>query len=192
MKHFVYLGIALCSLAAGCSDEDPILYSDVVDLKFTIASGDVDGDGNIGEDKNVNTESGNPYGAFIAAAQEEVGGDPARIVLDDVALTLEANSTNVALLGEVFAGNTSITFETNSGTKYVVATRAFVAADPATIAFEAVETELSANANTAEKYTEIVGGQFKVGVEGVAAAGFAAANASANLTISLSFTAFQE
>ena len=50
----------------------------------------------------------------------------------------------------------------------------------------------SANANTAEKYTELVGGQFKVGVEGVAASGFKDAGASANLTISLTFTAFQE
>lgn len=192
MKQLVYLGVALCSLAGGCSDEDPILYSDVVDLKITIASGDVDGDGNIGEDKNVNTESGNPYGAFVAAAREEVGGDPARIVLEDVALTVEAGSTNIATLGELFAGNASVTFETNSGTKYVVATRTFAAADAATIMFEEVDTEFSANANSAEKYTELVGGQFKVGVEGVAASGFKDAGASANLTISLSFTAFQE
>jgi len=31
------------------------------------------------DDKGINTESGNPYGAFVANAQREIGGDPASI-----------------------------------------------------------------------------------------------------------------
>lgn len=175
-------------LAAGCSD-DPVSVSDVVDLKLTLSSGDVDS-GTLYDEKNVNTESGNPYGVFVSTARDEIGGDPSHISVTGAAVTVDATSNNVTTLGAVFAGATKFEFIMNgSDTHYVVATKDVVTADTAGPVTFAVDFDSDTIPDA--DYTELAAGSFKVALSGPPAAGFEAANADADITISLTFEAFE-
>jgi hypothetical protein len=171
----------------GCGDDDPVSVSDVVDLKLTLSSGDVD-NGTLYDEKNVNTESGNPYGVFVAMAREEIGGDPSHIAVTGAAVTVEATSNNVTTLGEVFTGPATFEFVMAS-TRHVVATKDVVAADgagPVTFAVD-FDSDTIPDAD----YAELAAGSFKVALSGPPAADFEAANADADITISLTFEAFE-
>jgi hypothetical protein len=180
--------VPLFAFAIGCSD-DPVSVSDVVDLKLTLSSGDV-ANNILRDEKNVNTESGNPYGAFVAKAREEIGGDPSHIAVTGTAVTIGATSRNVTMLGQVFAGATKLEFVMNgSSTPHAVATKSVGAADgagpiPFLVAFDSDDIP-------AADYTDLASGSFKVVLSGPPASGFAAANADADITISLTFEAFE-
>lgn len=178
----------LLVLAVGCSD-DPVSVSDVVDLKLTLSSVDVE-NGTLLDEKNINTESGNPYGAFVQKARDEIGGEPSRIAVTGTAVTVDATSRNVTTLGGVFLGTTRFEFIMNgSTTRYVVATKDVVGGDGAGPIQFAVDFD-SAPMPAAD-YTDMAGGSFKVALSGPPAAGFETANADANITISLTFEAFE-
>ena len=175
-------------LAGACSD-DPVSVSDVVDLKLVLSSGDVSG-GNLLDEKNVNTESGNPYGVFVQMAQESIGGDPSRITVEATGVTVDATSRNVTMLGAVFAGATKLEFVMNgSATAHTVATRNVVAADGAgPVPFDVTfDSDKIPDAD----YADLASGSFKVVLSGPAASTFAAANADADITLSLTFKAYE-
>src|SRR5687768_10416129 len=109
--------IILLACVAACGD-DEVSYSAPVGIKLSLASGDVD-NGQLLDEKNINTESGNPYGAYITAAREELGGhDPGDIRLDHLTLQLDTTSSGVTTLADVFAGAVAIEF-VMSGTDLV-------------------------------------------------------------------------
>jgi hypothetical protein len=175
-------------LAVGCSD-DPVSVSDVVDLKLTLSSGDV-ANSTLLDEKNVNTESGNPYGAFVQKARDEIGGEPSHISVTATAVTVDATSNNVTMLGQVFAGATKFEFVMNgSTTRYAVATKDVVVGDGAGPIPFAVDFDSDRMPQV--DYADLAAGSFKVSLSGPPAAGFAAANADADITISLTFEAFE-
>jgi hypothetical protein len=175
-------------LAFGCGD-DPVSVSDVVDLKLTLSSGDV-ANNTLLEERNVNTESGNPYGAFVASARDQIGGDPSHIAVTGTAVTVDASSNGVTMLGQVFGGATKFEFIMNGSTmRYVVATRNVVAGDGAGPIQFAVDFDSDTIPDA--DYADLASGSFKVVLSGPPAAGFASANADANLTLSLTFEAFE-
>ena len=176
------------ALLAACSD-DPVQVSDVVDLKITVSSGDVTA-GVLQDEKNVNTESGNPYGVFVQGARDEIGHDPSHITVDGTSITLQATSKNVTTLGAVFAGSTKLEFIMNgSSARYAVATRDMLAADGAgPVAFT---VDFDSDDIPEADYADLASGSFKVMLSGAPAAGFEAANADADLTMSLTFSAYE-
>src|SRR3954462_10324435 len=88
-------------VASGCSD-DPVKYSAPVGINLKAKSADTQNN-TVSSDKGITTESANPYGAFVSAAKDKLGGnDPSSIEIDHVELFLGATSTNVTRLGEVF------------------------------------------------------------------------------------------
>ncbi len=181
--------LLVLACAPGCG-ADEISYSGPVGIKLSVASGDVDG-GDLTDDKNINTESGNPYGAFLARAREHLGGDdPSALRLDRVQLQLDATSTNVAALGQVFAGRTEIAFVMNgTDTLAPVASYDVVAATDA----GPVEMNVAFASSTLSgaDWSSLIGGQFKVVLRGPAAATFAGASADADLTATFEFTAVE-
>lgn len=182
--------LALLSTAAlaACSD-DPINYSEPVSISLQFKSSDVAA-GRIATDKNINTESGNPYAAFVSAAQTKLGKAPGRIDVANVTLTVAATSKQVATLGEIFAGDCKLKFVLNSGNvAFEVATRTMAAADPAgpvalITAFDSADLD-------AGQYTQLVGGAFKVALDCAAATTFAAAGATADLKATFTFGAYE-
>jgi len=83
------------ALAGGCGD-NAVNYSDPVSLKLSgIKEGDIRA-GTFDEQKNVNTESGNPYAEFLRGARGALGGrDPGAIGVDQIILTAASDSTGV-------------------------------------------------------------------------------------------------
>ena len=176
-------------LLVGCGGDDPVSVSDVVDLKLTLSSGDVT-TGGLRDEKNVNTESGNPYGVFVQTARDEIGGDPSRITVEATGVTVDATSRNVTTLGAVFTGATKLEFIMNgSSTPHTVATRDVLAADAAgPVPFEvSFDSDKIPDAD----FGDLASGSFKVALSGPPASTFAAANADADITLSLTFKAYE-
>lgn len=182
------LSLTSASLLVACAD-DPVQVSDVVDLKVTVSSGDVEA-GALLEEKNINTESGNPYAVFLSGARDTLGREPGRITVEAAALTLEPTSRGVASLGEVFAGTTRLELVMNgSTTRYPIASHDMIAADAAgPITFDA---ELDSVDLPEADFADLASGSFKVVLAGPAAPGFAGAKADADLRMSLTFGAYE-
>lgn len=185
------LAAALVALAlAACGGDDPVNYSQPVTINLKAKSSDVD-NGALADDKAVTTETSNPYGAFVSAARDALGGaDPSAIELDAATLTLGASSTGVLELGEVFTGNTEVNFTMNdTNNTYPAAWGAIAATDGSGPL--ALTTGFTSDGFSTTDFDKLLNGSFKVGIRGPAAAGFAAANADADLQVTLTFTAFE-
>src|SRR5512136_1168017 len=95
--------LAAAAVAAGCGDNSPVSYSQPVGITLGVQSKDVSG-GTIALSKNINTENGIPYGAFVNAAVQRLGGKvPSRIVVASDTLALLPGATGVSGLQQVFA-----------------------------------------------------------------------------------------
>jgi len=186
--HRLALVLALVApFAAGCGDE-VVSYSEPVGLSLSVASGDVD-NGTLLDEKNINTESGNPYAVFSSAAQDAVGGLPSRIEVDSVTLEI-SSSNNVDALEAIYEGDVDVAFVMNSSdAAFPVAVHGIAEGDgPGPVDFHVhFESDAVGDAD----YADLVAGSFKVVLSGAAAAGFADANADADLELVLTFTAFE-
>lgn len=178
--------IALILLAA-CGD-DPVQFSEPVGIELKAKSGDVTNSA-VKEDKSITTESGNPYGKFIADAMAKLGGaNPSEIDLDKVTLTLGALSTNVTSLDQVVTGDVVVTFLTNDTNNTFVAAHCMnptgVGPFDCSVAFDWSQVGSG-------DVPKMLGGSFKVGITGPSAAGFDTKGAEASLQLTFTFTAFQ-
>lgn len=180
--------LVLTTLALAACSDDPVAHSEPVGLKLKATSGDV-ATGTLTVDKNINTESGNPYAAFVANAEAAIGRAPTRLDVTAVTLTVAPTSTGATHVGELFAGATSVTLVVSGTDRRVpAASHVTVATDGAgpiefTTAFDdaAVGADLPA----------LLGGQFKVELAGPAATTFASAGASVDLDLRLTFAAYE-
>lgn len=86
---------------AGCGGS--VVVSDYVSLKLSgIKDGDVK-NGQVSEDKNINTEEGNPYADFLRLASEELGGDtPSKIEVQSVTLKVHSDSKGISDFDALF------------------------------------------------------------------------------------------
>ncbi len=180
---------AAAALALACSS-DPIQFSQPVGISLGVNHSNVSGTA-VSVDKNINTESGNPYGAFVNAAVQKIGKNPSRIAVTGITLQLLGTSSGVTTLGEVFAGAVAISFQMNSGNgTYPVGT---VAVDGTTGAGPIIVSSTFNSATMAPgDYDQLVQGSFKVVLEGTATTAFAgSATDVADLETSFAFVAFE-
>lgn len=186
MRHsLTWMVLAGFALVA-CGD-DPVSYSAPVGINLKAKSDDVVG-GVITEDKGITTESGNPYGAFITAAKNELGGrDPGVIELDQLTMTLGATSTGVTLLEEVFSGNVQVQFQMNDTDNFFAVGHVM---DPT-----GSTTDLVVDFDSAQfagvDWTKLLGGSFKVVMSGPAGTDFETKGADADLQLTFTFEAFE-
>lgn len=180
-----------CSVCAivmlvGCTD-DPLSYSAPVGINLKAKSGDVSGT-SVSNQKGINTESGNPYGAFVNDARRKLGRDPARVEIDEATLTLGAQSTGVVTLSEVFVGDVDVAFIIDdSNNTYDVGH----VIDPVGVGPVGIGINFESNAVSDADYSKFLGGSFKVVIRGAAAPGFSTKGAEANLQVSFTFAAFE-
>lgn len=179
--------LAVAALAAGCGSSTPVSYSAPVGISVDARSSDVVA-GEVHSDKNISTENGNPYGAFVNAAVKALGGNPSRIVVTSATLTLDpSSSVQVATLEQVFAGTVRLSFEPNgSSTSYPVAS----VPGPTGTGPVQMTVVFDSGTMTAADYADLVGGAFKVVLEGPAATGFAGRGATADMEATLTFVAY--
>jgi len=182
---------ALAVLAAACGSKDPVSYSAPVGISLDVKSND-DVGGVIHVDKNITTESGNPYGAFTNAAVQKLGRNPSRIQVTSAILTLDpATSTNVTVLESVFSATVRLSFQMNemngSNNSYPVASvTGPTGAGPVTM-----PVTFDSGAMTPADFDALVGGSFKVVLTSPAASGFGTLGATAKLEATLTFVAFE-
>lgn len=175
--------IALSLTLAACAD-DPISYSDEVGIAL---KADVV-DGIVVDEKNINTESGNPYAAFVADARNALGADPGSIEVDRLELAI-ARGSSVTQLGQVFGGDVEVLFQMNdTETIYIVGTGTI---QPDLDGPQQLDIAFSSDAVDAADYPKLLGGGFKVITTGPAAAGFDGKSETANLQVTFNFAAFE-
>lgn len=173
-------------LAACGGGDDPVSYSAPVGINLKAESGAVTGT-TISDEKGITTESGNPYGAFVAAATNELGREPGRVELDKLELTLGAQSTGVTALEQIYVGSTEVVFlmgDTNN--TYIVG----AVSDPKGTKTEVGVTFESGDIAQQDR-AKFLGGGFKVIIRGTAAPDFAIKGAKADLQLTFTFAAFE-
>jgi hypothetical protein len=182
MKAFIAL--ALVSLV-GCGS-DPVSFSTPVGINLKAKSSDVT-NAVISDDKAINTESGNPYGAFVSDAMAKLGKDPTRIEIDQLTLVLGAQSINVTKLEEVYTGDVDIAFLMNdTNNTYDVGH----VMNPTGVGPVDVNVVFRSDGVSAVDFPKLLNGSFKVVIRGSAAPGFSTKGAEANLQATFTFVAF--
>jgi len=179
------LPLALCVLAACGSD--PVSFSEPVGIELKAKSGDV-ANAAVTEQKDITTESGNPYGAFTNDAMTKLGGKaPSSIGLDQLTLTLGGQSTGVNALDQVVTGDVDVGFVViNSNNTY----DAGHVTSPTGVGPVNMSTVFDWSQVSAADRTEMLGGSFKVVLRAPAATDFSSKAAEASLQVTFTFAAF--
>jgi hypothetical protein len=183
-----YLALALLALAACGSD--PVSYSQPVGIELKAKSGDTVNNV-VTNDKEINTESGNPYGAFVTDARTKIGRDPSRITVDHVDLLLGAGSTGVTTLGEIFLGNVDLLFEVSDTNDTFTVGSVAIDAQTAGGPIGVDTTFDTADGTNDADFAKMLNGSFKVVMRGNAAVGFTTKGADANIQATFTFAAFE-
>jgi hypothetical protein len=175
-----------CVLLAACG-ADPISYSSPVGINLKAKSGDVSNNA-ISDEKGITTESGNPYGAFMNDARRELGRDPARVEIDQLTLTLGAQSVGVTTLDEVYTGDVDVALIMNDTDNTYDAGHV---TSPSGVGPVDLDVVFESPAVGDADYLKLIGGGFKVVIRGPAAASFASKGAEADLQLTFTFAAFE-
>jgi hypothetical protein len=181
--------LLMALLAVSACDTNPASFSQPVGINLKAKSGDVSNNA-INEQKGINTESGNPYGAFIQAATSALGGKPpGRIEVEKATLLVGGGSTGVTTLDQIFTGEVDVLFTMNtSNNSYNVANLT----NPTGGGPDSMTVVWKGSTVAAQDLPELLTGSFKVVLRGPAAASFPQAGAEANLQVTLTFEAFQK
>jgi hypothetical protein len=180
--------ITSCLLAVtlGCG-ADPVSYSEPVAINLKAESGAVNGTV-LADEKGITTESGNPYGSFVAGARTMIGRDPNRIEIDRVTLTLGAQSTGVTALDQVYTGTVDVMFLMNDSNNTYGVGSVTSPTGPGPVPLDV--TFASATVGD-QDWSKFLGGSFKVVIRGTAAPEFANKGAKADLQLVFTFAAFE-
>jgi hypothetical protein len=179
--------VAFSFLFAACGS-DPVQYSAPVGIELKAKSGDVAGNV-VAEQKDISTESGNPYGAFVNTATAKLNGHaPSRLEIDQLTLTLGAQSTGVTTLDQVLTGDVDVAFLVNDSNNTYDAGHVMnpTGAGPVTM-----DPSLDWSLMSADDRTKMLNGSFKVSLRGSASTGFQTKGANASLQVTFTFTAFE-
>ena len=187
LQPWIRLFVVACALAPACAS-DPLSYSAPVGINLKAKSSDVSGSA-VSDAKDITSEVGNPFGAFVTQARAKLGGhDPARIEVDNVDLVLGAQSTGVSALDQVYTGDVDIAFVMNTSSNTYDVGHVM---NPIGVGPVSVDVTFSYAQLAPQDRSSFIGGMYKVVIRGPAAATFPAAHAEANLQVTLTFAAFE-
>jgi hypothetical protein len=177
------LAAILAPFLLACGD-DAVNYSAPVGINVKLRSADVGTGDAVLLTKSINTEQGNPYGAFVNAAERALGRPPSRIVVTYLSLELLGTST-VTGLNQVFTGQVSIGFDLD-GFVYPVG----AAANPVGVGVPMAVSFDSAGLGPVA-FADLLGGGFPVVLSGTATPAFPGGNETADLTATFGFMAYK-
>jgi hypothetical protein len=189
MSHSLRLAFAFSLVATVACGDDPVAVSSPVGLTMKTKSDDAK-DGTISEEKNITTESGNPWGAFVKQAEDELGGPPGDIELDRLTILLAASSTGVTELRQVFAGAIAVQFELEKSNNLVTVGSGSIGESDEGREFQLTPAFDYGDLGQADR-ANLLGGGFKVILGGAPAAGFADLGADAEFQLTLRFSAYE-
>jgi hypothetical protein len=173
-------------LLAACGSE-PVKVSEPVGIELDAKSGDTM-NGTVTENKDITTESGNPYGQFVNDATAKLGHAPGEIEIGDMAPTLGGQSTGVSDLSQVLTGAVDVSFVVNSTNNTYDAGQIM---NPSGIGPDTMDVVFDWKQVPAEDVAQFQTGGFKVVLRGPAAANFATKGADARLQVTFTFEAFE-
>lgn len=192
----ILLSLLLVALSAGCgSDSKPVSYSQPVDITLpAIQSKSFTSGGAISTDKDISTAGSNPYGAFVAAAVQHLGGkNPSRIAVTSLSLAMATTPAGLTF-DQIFTGTVTVGFSMNgSGNAYTVGS----ITGPTGTAPVGLTAAFDSGSMPPADYTALLQGQFKVVLGGTAtsgASGFNGTNTateSANIDATFGFVAYE-
>lgn len=164
------MAMLVLAMAAGCGAEDPANTANTVNFSGPVSINiDKFKDGEVRNnafdaDKNISTESGNPYGMFLSQARATLGRPPAAVVVDRVTLTLGRDSTGVTAFEQILGGPLTVYLASSSSTVNIGTVAQPTGAGP-------VEVVITATRDTlAPINSDLIQGSFKVGIRVPAAA----------------------
>ena len=174
-------------LVLGACGSDPVSYSAPVGIELHAKSGDVT-QSVVTEQKDITTESGNPYGAFVNDAKAKLGGkDPTRIEIDKLTITLGAQSTGVSTLDQVLSGDVDVAFLANSSNNTYDAAHV---TSPTGVGPDGMDPSFDWSMVATQDVAQMLDGSFKVVLRSPAATDFTTKGADATLQLTFTFTAF--
>ena len=179
------------ALAACGGDDEPVSHSAPVGIDLKADSDKVVGT-NVTDNKNITTESGNPYGAFVNEAQNVLGVAPGRIEVDGVSLLMGAMSTGVSALNEIFNGRLDVMFQMGTSNDTIPVAHAMIDADTMGRGPVDLTVDFDSASLSPANLTDMVMGNFKVVYSGVVVTGYDALGAKADLQITFTFEAFAQ
>ncbi|MEO8844841.1 MAG: hypothetical protein ABI591_23845 [Kofleriaceae bacterium] len=179
--------VPLALLSFTACGADPVSFSTPVGINLKAKSGEVSNNA-ISDDKAITTESGNPYGAFITDAQTKLGKNPTRVEIDNLTLTLGAQSTGVTTLQQVYTGDVDVAFIMNDTNNTYDAAHVM---DPTGVGPVDVGVAFYSDEVSPADFTKMLTGSFSVVIRGAAAATFSSGGAEANLQLTFTFAAFE-
>jgi hypothetical protein len=180
--------VATALTASLACSGDPVSYSAPVGINLK-ATGEDARSGVVVDEKNVNTESGNPYGAFVGEARKQLGRDPGRIEVAQATLLLGGTSQGVTALEQVLLGRIDVQFVLDDTNNSYNVAHLENAAGTGPVAFQ-VDFRPESLAPTDQ--AKLLSGGFKVVLRSAAAPAFMGRkDASADLQVSLEFAAFE-
>jgi hypothetical protein len=188
------LTIALLALStwlpAACGGgDDPVSYSAPVGIELK-ADADKVVDTTITDEKGITTESGNPYGAFVQEARNELGHDPGEIDVTGVDIRLN-DTQGVTNLNEIFEGDVEILFQmTATSDIFPVATVTIDATTEGGGPIDAV-IDFVPEDFVDQNLADLVSGNFKVVYRGTANPTYGGTANKADLQITFTFEAFE-
>jgi hypothetical protein len=162
MKGILTAFLVLSSvIPAGCDDDDPVSSTGEIVIQLSgIKEGDIVS-GVVEKSKNVTTESGNPYGAFLTDARAALGGDPGRIEVTSARITLAEGSRGIAAFEALFDGDVDVFLSADvGGTVPVARVHAPTGSGPVTCEVVAGSSDL------APILAALRSGSFRVGIRG--------------------------
>lgn len=191
MRSMTRLGLAGAIALAACGGEDPVSHSAPVGINLKADSDKVVGT-NVTDQKNINTESGNPYGAFVTEAGNVLGHAPGRIEVVGVSILMAADSTGVSMLNEIFNGRVDVMFEMPTLGDTIPVGHAIIDANTTGRGPLELEIDFDSSNLAPENFADLLGGGFNVVYSGVVASGYSTLAAKADLQITFTFEAFEE
>lgn len=147
-------------LHAGCGDDPAAVTGPITLTISSINESDID-NGVVWKDKNISSESGNPWGEFIDDAQSQLGGDPSEFEFISATVTLDvASSDEVAGFEDVAAGSMRLMItRTNGDTPVIIAELADPSGTEVDLPITASRSDLATH------HSAMVGGDFKARLE---------------------------
>src|SRR5579859_2753418 len=188
--------LPLVAIVVGCSGHGPAVgFSEPVPITFTGIKPNAVVNGGLLVSKNVNTGGSNPWGKFVADAQANLGGmNPTEVDLTGATLAVGSGSTPTGVtLDQIFSNqvpvNVTIGMSGPPNNVYELGqVSVATGAGPGPLVMSA---PFKSTQMTASDYQGLLAGQFKVSVEGSAAASFTGGGFNVSLTTTFTFVAYQ-
>src|SRR5262245_20734458 len=99
MRALALVLVGLGLVFVGCKKQQAVV--DNININLALNLGTVAQHYPIETNKNIDTEQGNPYGAFSGDIQAAMGNDPAIISLDSASITLQGDAAH-AVFEDIF------------------------------------------------------------------------------------------